>query len=389
MNNGAKIALLALACFATSISEFAIVGMIDVVAESLGVSIAMAGQLVTAFALSGAIGVPLVTMALSKLDSRGIMTVSLVLVVAGCILTAVVTNFHLMMVSRVLMAIGSGIFAVSCFAIALQIAKPGRQASSIATVTLGFNIAMVLGLPFSRFMVQVLPWTAVFWFVALASAIMIPVIRAIVPPSRAETPVPLKEQLGYLGRSSILIPLALNLFWCSGYAALYSYVSPLLGDIASLSASALSSVLLLFSVSTLVGSKLGGWLCDRFALYPVIIVALAAQILILASLLVLDGPSWLVAGAVLVWGVFAWIPASIINLAVIKAAPEASRITLSLKNSSTQVAYALGAGVGGLVVAGFGTRLLCLLAVIFFAVAIVLCQVAIKNQRSVDVALAS
>ena len=113
MNNGMRIALLALACFATSISEFAIVGMLDVVAESVGVSVAMAGQLLTAFAISGAIGVPLVSMALSKLDSRDVMTVSLALVVAGCVLTVVVSNFHLMMVSRVLMAIGSGVFAVS------------------------------------------------------------------------------------------------------------------------------------------------------------------------------------------------------------------------------------------------------------------------------------
>lgn len=384
MNNGMRIALLPLACFATSISEFAIVGMLDVVAESVGVSVAMAGQLLTAFAISGAIGVPLVSMALSKLDSRDVMTVSLALVVAGCVLTVVVSNFHLMMVSRVLMAIGSGVFAVSCFVIAPQMAKEGRQASSIATVTLGFNVAMVLGLPFSRFMVQVLPWTAVFWVVALASAVMIPVIRAIVPRSRVEAPVPLREQLGYLGRPTILLPLALNLFWCSGYAALYSYVSPFLEDVASLNSATLSTVLLLFSVSTLVGSKLGGWLCDRFSLYPVIISALAAQILILGALLVLNGPAWIVTGAVLVWGVFAWVPASIINLAVIKAAPEVARITLSLKNSSTQVAYALGAGVGGIVVSGFGTRMLCLLSAVFLALAIMLCRIAAKQERRTD-----
>ena len=70
MSNGMKVGLLALACFATSISEFAIVGMIDVVAESAGVSVAMAGQLLTAFALSGGIGVPIVVMALAKLEGQ-------------------------------------------------------------------------------------------------------------------------------------------------------------------------------------------------------------------------------------------------------------------------------------------------------------------------------
>ena len=93
MSNGLKVALLALACFATSISEFAIVGMIDVVAESAGVSVAMAGQLLTAFALSGGIGVPVVVMALAKLERRDLMTAALAMVVVGCALMSVVTDF--------------------------------------------------------------------------------------------------------------------------------------------------------------------------------------------------------------------------------------------------------------------------------------------------------
>lgn len=241
--NGFKVTLLALACFATSISEFAIVGMIDVVAESAGVSVAMAGQLLTAFALSGGIGVPLVVMALAKLERRDVMTVSLVLVILGCVLMSVVTDFYLMMLSRVFMAIGSGIFAVTCFATVPQFAAPGREASAVATVTLGFNAALVLGLPFSRLMVQALPWTAVFWFVGVASAVMVPVVRAIVPHVRDAAPKPLRKQLSYLRRPRVLLTFGLNLFWVAGYATLYSYITPFLQEATTLDAAALSAVL--------------------------------------------------------------------------------------------------------------------------------------------------
>lgn len=367
--NGFKVALLALACFATSISEFAIVGMIDVVAESAGVSVAMAGQLLAAFALAGGIGVPLVVMALAKLERRDVMTASLVMVVIGCVLMSVVTDFYLMMISRIFMAIGSGIFAVTCFATAPQLAAPGREASAVATVTLGFNAALVLGLPFSRLMVQALPWTAVFWFVGVASAVMVPVVRAIVPHVRDAAPKPLREQLSYLRRPRVLLTFGLNLFWVAGYATLYSYITPFLQGATALEATALSAVLLAFGASTLVGNKLGGWLCDRFGMRPVVLSALTGQVALLVILFALGGPLWLVLTAVLVWGVFSWIPSPIINLAVVQAAPEAADVMLSLNNSSTQFAYAIGAGVGGIVVAGTGAYPLCLVSVVLLALA--------------------
>ncbi|MBQ3302666.1 MAG: MFS transporter [Eggerthellaceae bacterium] len=379
MSNGLKVALLALACFATSISEFAIVGMIDVVAESAGVSVAMAGQLLTAFALSGGIGVPVVVMALAKLERRDLMTAALAMVVVGCALMSVVTDFYLMMLSRVFMAIGSGIFAVTCFATAPQLAAPGREASAVATVTLGFNAALVLGRPFSRRMVRALPWTAVFWFVGVASAVMIPVVRSIVPHGRDAAPKPLREQLSYLKRPRVLLTFGLNLFWVAGYATLYSYITPFLQDATTLDAAALSAVLLAFGVSTLVGNKLGGWLCDRLGMRPVVLSALAAQVALLVALFALGGPTCLVVAAVLVWGVFSWIPSPIINLAVVQAAPEAADVMLSLNNSTTQFAYAIGAGAGGIVVATAGAHPLCLVSIALLALASVVGAFATKS----------
>ena len=83
-------------------------------------------------------------------------------------------------------------------------------------------------------MVQALPWTAVFWFVGIASAIMIPVVRAIVPHGRDAAPKPLGEQLSYLKRPRVLLTFGLNLFWVAGYATLYSYITPFLQEATTL-----------------------------------------------------------------------------------------------------------------------------------------------------------
>lgn len=192
--------------------------------------------------------------------------------------------------------------------------------------------------------------------VGVTSSVMIPVIRSIVPHVRDAAPKPLSQQHVYLKRSPVLLTFGLNLFWVAGYATLYSYITPFLQEATTLDAAALSTVLLAFGASTLVGNKLGGWLCDRFGMRPVVLTALAGQAFLLVALFTLGGPLWLVVAAVLVWGVFSWIPSPIINLAVMQAAPEAADVMLSLNNSTTQFAYAIGTGVGGIVVAGAGAR---------------------------------
>lgn len=349
--NGLKIAVLALACFATSISEFAIVGIIDVVAASLNVPVSMAGQLLTAFALSGSIGVPLAVMALSQLNRRDVMTVALVLVAAGSLLCSLASGFGLLVASRVLMAIGSGIFAVSSFAVAPELAEPGHEARAVSTVTLGFNGALVLGLPIGRFFTAVLPWTAVFWFVGAASALLIPAVRSFVPAEKTAAPLPLKRQLGYLRRPRVLFTFGITLLWTAGYATLYSYITPYLQETTSLAAAALSAVLLVYGIATLVGNRLGGWMCDRYGVRRTILVGIALQGGMLVALFATSGPDWLVVACVAAWGLFAWIPSPVINLAVVQAAPEASDVMLSLNNSATQLAYAAGGAIGGAIVA--------------------------------------
>lgn len=366
-SNGLKIAVLALACFATSISEFAIVGIIDVVAASLGISVSLAGQLLTAFALSGGIGVPLTVMALSKRNRRDVMTIALVLVALGSLLCSVAGSFAPIVASRVLMAIGSGVFAVSSFAVAPQLAEQGHEARALSTVTLGFNAALVLGLPVGRFFTEVLPWTAVFWFVGVASVLLIPAIRAIVPAQKMEAPVPLKQQLGLLRRPRVLFTFGITLLWTAGYATMYSYITPYLQETTGLMAATLSLVLLAYGLATLVGNRVGGWMCDRYGIRRTILTGIVLQGIMLVALFALNGPAWLIVASVVIWGLFAWIPSPVINFAVIQAAPEASDVMLSLNNSATQFAYAVGGALGGAIVAMGSVHNLAIASIVLIA----------------------
>ena len=111
--------------------------------------------------------------------------------------------------------------------------------------------------------------------------------------------------------------------------------------------------------SMLLGNKLGGLLGDRFGMRRVVRAALAGQAALIVAFFVTSEPLRPIVAAVLVWGVFSWIPSPIINLAVVQAAFEATDVMPSFNNSTTRFAYAVGAGVRGIVVASAGAHPLC------------------------------
>src|SRR4051812_31345790 len=128
MNNTWKIYMLTLISFLVGTSQFVISGILDKVASSVGVSVSVAGQLITVFALANAIGTPLFMMATAKLDRRKQLLLALAIIFLGVVSTLAFTGFGFLMVSRIILGVGTGIFVVTSYSTAANLALPGRQA---------------------------------------------------------------------------------------------------------------------------------------------------------------------------------------------------------------------------------------------------------------------
>lgn len=123
MGNTLKIYMLAFISFFVSTSEYVIAGILDKIAAWAHISIPAAGQLITVFAIANAIGAPIFVMATTKMDRRKLLMVSLVIVVFGSVLTVTLPGFGFLIVSRVVLAIGGGVFVTA--------AKQWRQNSRL------------------------------------------------------------------------------------------------------------------------------------------------------------------------------------------------------------------------------------------------------------------
>lgn len=382
MKNTWKIYLLALICFVISTSEYVIVGVLDQVAASTNISIAEAGQLITVFALAGAIGTPIAVMIMAKMDRRKVLMISLFLVVLGSIMILVAPNYAFLLLSRIVLAIGSGVFNVTCFTVVGKIVAPERQAGAIATVSTGFNAALIIGLPIGRVITAAFSWKAIFVGTGVFSLIAIFAVLSAIPKAEGEATVPLGQQLSLLKSPKTLLTLAITLFWIGGYSELYSYITPFLQGVSSMSEEMMSMALLIFGIATLIGNKFGGFLGDRVGISKSLIGSMLVHVLVLVLISLFAGSTYVTISLLVIWAIAAWIPAAIQQFNIISLSPEASGIMLSLNSSIMQLGLAAGAGIGGIAVGSLSVRSLSWTAavLILINVFVVIASFKVKNS---------
>ncbi|MGG6361963.1 MFS transporter [Peribacillus frigoritolerans] len=350
MLNTWKIYMLAIISFLVGTSEFIISGILDKIADSLGVTLAAAGQLITIFSLVYAIGTPILMALTASLDRRKLMLYSLGLFIVSNLLAFLLPGFGPFLFARIIMALGAGLVVVTALNIAAKLAPPDKQASSIATVVMGFTASLIIGVPLGRIMTDAFGWKSVFGGIALFGLIAMIVLFFTIPATKGDKPVPLLQQLALLKKRKVALGLSITFFWLGGYSIAYTYLSPYLLSVSGISDSLLSTALLIFGIASLIGSKFGGYSTDRWGVSFTLIGGMALHIVMIIMLSIVTNSLMAVLIILTLWSFAAWSsgPTQQYHLATLE--PESSGVMLGLNQSMMQLAMAAGAGIGGVVV---------------------------------------
>ncbi|GAA3404214.1 MFS transporter [Paenibacillus hodogayensis] len=350
MKNSWKIYILAMISFLVGTSEFVIAGILDRLASDVGVSVAAAGQLITVYSLAYAIGTPILIALTAKMDRRKLMLSALGLFFVGNLITVTTTGYGMLIGARIILAISTGVFMVVALTFAAKISHPGRQGSAIATVLLGFNLALILGVPLGRIIADSYDWRIIFTGIGVLSLIAMLVLLPTIPKSEGEAPVPIREQLALLKNPRISVALSISFFWILGYMILYTYITPFLLTITGMSERMVSIGLFVFGLASLLGSQVGGYGADKWGVHRTMIGGLLFHSGILFLLTAFSHSSMFVLPLLMFWSFFAWSTGPVQQVYLIGMAPQASGIILSLNNSIVQLGMAVGAVIGGVIV---------------------------------------
>jgi len=370
---------LALSAFAIGTTEFVIMGLLPNVANDLQVSIPLAGWLISGYALGVAIGAPIMAVLTAKLPRKKTLLLLMVIFIFGNLMCALSYSYGFLMLARVITALCHGAFFGIGAVVAANLVAPNRRASAVALMFTGLTLANVLGVPLGTALGQALGWRSTFWAVAIIGLASLLALYKKLPDAKDEEPTDLRKEMGALRGLGLWLSLWITVFFSAAMFALFTYIAPMLTEITGVSEHGVSWTLLLIGLGLTIGNVLGGRLADwRLGATLTLIFLLIA---LFSALFSWTSANLLAAEITLFfWAMvsFAAVPALQIN--VVTYGKNAPNLVSTLNIAAFNVGNALGAWVGGAVIArGLGLAAVPLAAGALGLVGFVLCVITFRR----------
>ncbi len=326
-------------------------GTLNDISTSLGVSIPQAGQLITAAAILMGVGAPLFATLVAGWDRRRLLAWSLMwygLLHAAC---ALAPHYAALLPLRVLAVIAPAVFTPQAAASVGLLVPDHQRGRAITFVFLGWSVASVMGMPLSAWIGGELGWRWAFGLVAVLSlASGLWVWRAMPDGIR---PAALSRQSWgtTLGSAPLMMAVGVTLLFAFGQFTLFSYFAPYFAQTLGLGGGGLSLLFLWFGAFGLLGNVLVTRWIDRTGAARAVLLTLG---LIALSLLLwpLGRDSWWLQALVVVpWALGCFSANSAQQARLVHQSPVLAPATVALNTSAMYGGQALGAALGGLLIA--------------------------------------
>jgi len=347
---------LALGGFAIGTTEFVTMGVLPDIADGVGVDIPSAGHVISVYALGVVVGAPVIAALSARLPRRALLVALMSAFLVGNVLTALAPGYRTMLAARFLSGLPHGAYFGVASLVAASLVAPHLRGRAVSSVLLGLAAAMLTGVPAATWLGQQLGWRSAYWTVALLAAVTVAAVLAVVPSSPGNPEATVRGELGALRRPQVLLTLLVGIVGFGGMFALYSYIAPVVTDVAQLSRGTVPWVLLAYGAGGVVGTALGGRLAD-WAIFRSLVATLVSLLVLLALVALLSPwPPALFVGVFLV-SIAASSLAICLQMRLMETAGDAQMLGAALNHSALNLANALGAWLGGLVIAaGLGYR---------------------------------
>lgn len=313
-------------------------------------AIAQAGWLVSLYALGVVVGAPTIAGSVARFPRHRVMIVLAAALTFFTLLTVVAPTFELVAASRFLAGLPHGAYFGIGALVAADALGPGNRAKGVAFVLTGLTIANVVGVPLGTLLGQQVGWRAAFAVVAGIFLLATVSIAFFVPAHPGMPGRRLRDELRVFRLGQVWFALGIGAIGFGGFFAMYSYIAPMITDVAGQPEWVVSAVLVLVGIGMTVGNIVGGALADkdlRFWLH-VGLIALAVASIGLA----------VTAGWIFSLALFAFLVAfcgaalsPAIQTRLMDVAEDNQSIAAALNHSALNMGNSLGALLGGLVIA--------------------------------------
>ncbi|UYM03913.1 MFS transporter [Solicola gregarius] len=348
------IVALALGGFAIGTTEFVTMGLLPDIASGIDESIPSTGHIISAYALGVFIGAPLIVSVAATLPRKA-LAIGLVLALGvGNLLTALAQSYPMLMAARFVAGLPHGAYFGVASLIAASLVPADKRGRAVSSVMLGLAVANVAGVPAATWLGQTLGWRTAYVAVVVITIATALLVLAYVPHSPRDRGARIRTELSALRRPQVWLTLAIGTVGFGGMFAMYSYIAPVVTDVAHQGKSFIPAVLFAFGLGGIAGTALGGRLADWAILRSLMGALVATGVLLAVFTQVASHAPALVATVFLV-SMTASTLVVCLQMRLMEVAGHAAMLGAALNHSSLNAANALGAWLGGVVItSGYG-----------------------------------
>ncbi len=346
-----KLLAFTLAGFLTIMTETMPAGLLPQISESLGVSKALAGQLITFYALGSVLAAIPVIAATRSWNRRRLFLLAIGSLLIFNIVTALSSSYAIIIAARFAAGMAAGVIWGLLPGYVLRMVADSMRGRALAITGVGQPIALAFGVPLGTWLGLLFDWRGVFWFMSALTLLSLIWVRLALPDFAGQSA---KQRLSIRHVFSMpgIRPVLLTLFvWIAAHNILYTYIEPFLASVGL--AQRVDAILLLFGIAAIVGIWLTGLLVDNWlrlmALISLSVFAIGALVLGFSG-----GSTAIVLVGIAIWGLTFGGAPILLQTALAGAAGDNADVAQSMLVTVFNLAIACGGVAGAILLQRIG-----------------------------------
>ena len=353
---GLAVVALAMGGFAIGTTEFVTMGLLPQISAGVDVSIPTGGHVISAYAVGVVVGAPLLAFLGARLPRRALLVALMAAFAVGNGVSALATSYEQLLVARFAAGLPHGAYFGVASLVAASMARPSRKGRAVSQVMLGLSFANVLGVPAATLLGQELGWRSAFWAAAGLSVLTLALVAWFVPSVAGDADASGRRELAAFKVPQVWLTLLAGAVGFGGMFAVYSYIAPVVTDVAGLGERSVPIFLLSFGLGMVAGTFVAGAMAD-WSIFRSLIIGGVGMAGTMLAFWVAAPHGWALLPIVFLITVLGSVLVVNLQLRLMDVAGDAQTLGAAMNHASLNLANALGAWLGGLVIAaGWGLR---------------------------------
>ncbi len=357
--------------FAIGCGVMVVAGSLNDIVRSLGISVAVGGQLVSVSAVVMCLGAPLLAISIGAFDRRRLLVLALSWYAIGHALAALMPDFATLLPVRALGVLAAAAFTPQAAAALSAMTAPEDRGRAITFIFLGWSLSSVLGMPLHSYIGETFGWRWAFGLVAMLSAPAAWWVWRTMPDGVKPAPMSAAAWRATLTHPGLMAIVFVTACSGAGQFTLFPYLAPYFSQHYGASAAGISAIFLCFGVFGLLGNLLLTRHIDRLGASRCVAIGLVG-VAISMTLWPLIGALWMAFVVMVPWALGCFASNSAQQARLGAAAPALAAALMALNTSAIYLGQAIGAAGGGAMIAAGGFAPLPLVGLAWVLVALAL-----------------